>query len=83
MEDERSKHVAQPSQLFSFLLKFHSRVFDFGKETVNFKPHGRIEDAIPRPLFYLDPKLGPTYRLGGSGGPEITYDQPVMIVQLG
>lgn len=51
MEGEKGERVAQHSQPFGFLLKTHLGVFDLGKQTVNFEPHGHIFDVAPPGRF--------------------------------
>lgn len=50
---------------------------------MNFKPHSRIGDSVPRSLFNLDPKFGlaqHTHWVGAAA--RMTYDLPVMLMQL-
>lgn len=58
MEGDKCERVAQHSQPFGFFLNSLLSALDFGKQTVNFKPHSRIGDSVPRSLFNLDPKFG-------------------------
>lgn len=58
MEGDKCERVAQHSQPFGFFLNSLESAFDFGKQMVDFKPHSRIGDSVPRSLFNLDPKFG-------------------------